>query len=841
MSKNSLVNNFIILWILLQVIIIEVNCQMAPIKPSVSFDHTATFIDNKLYILGGLNIKENYVGKEFFYLDVSVPFAPFNTQNLLWNDLTNINMLPSHSSATSVANNDTIFLYGGFRPDKTMALVYTFNTRTSSWSIPKIAGVVAIAQVVLKGILAPNEKLYLFGGYSSGKAVNDMTILDTVNLNWGKGSLVNAPTPRGSYGAALLPNNKIIYMGGDDDTTLSYDPKTLLIHENRLTVTLNEVYIYDIINDSWNTEKTTGKIPSNRGSFSAVLGLDGQKVIIYGGYFNDPGYLDNSLYVLDLTNFNWYIPKTSGNIPKPRAMHQANIIGKYMVISFGHGYDKSVESDILLLDISNNEEYIWTTIFDPPKPNVIIPSSSSNSSLPSSSSTTSLPSSSLPSITTSPSPYLSLPSSSQTSIGTIVGFLVSGIFLLVGSFFIYKWNKNKKKQKTNHGKDNFGQEEIEIPIEKVNNNEQEIIQVPLNEKTINHEPTIIPVPVINENIDYHGREIMEISKNENTINNEQIIIPVPVINENNDYHGQEIMVISKNENTINHEPTIIPVPVINENNDYHEREIMETPNNENTINHEPTIISASIINENNDYHEREITETPNNENTINHEPTIIPASVINEDDYHEQEIMETPNNKNTINHEPTIIPASVINEDYHEQEIITPNNENTINHEPTIIPASVINKNDDHHGREIMETSKNENTTNHEPILIPTLVINEDNGYHEKEISLTYENGNTTNHEPVLIPTNGQTLEYESTTNHEPRIPTSALVTSNHNQQEVISTSNHDRLLLQLFKDEMLQAVKQEISQNLKNEIIQAVRGENLNNNNITKNNEKQD
>ncbi|CAB4414089.1 unnamed protein product [Rhizophagus irregularis] len=798
MSKNSLVDNFIILWILLQVIV-EVNCQMAPFKPSVSCDHTATLIDNKLYILGGLDLKQNSVGKEFFYLDVSVPF---NTQNLLWKDLTNINMLPSHRSATSVANNDTIFLCGGYTFGKMTALVYTFNTRTSSWGIPKIAGVIAIRQASLKGIMAPNEKIYLFGGFSSrGDYANDMIILDTVKLNWGKGSLVNAPTPRGRYGAVLLPNNKIIYIGGNNDVALSYDPKTLIIHENRLTITLNEVYIYDIINDSWNTENTIGKIPSNRGGFSAVLGSDGQRIIIYGGFFNDPGYLDNSLYVLDLTNFNWYIPKTTGNIPKPRAKHQANVIGKYMVVSFGQGYDKSVESDILLLDISDNEEYIWTTIFDPPEPNVIIP--------PSSSSSTSLPSSSQTSITTSPSPYLlPLPSSSQTSIGAIVGFLISGIFLLVGSFFIYKWNKNRKKQKSNHGKDNFGQEEIEIPIEKVNNNEQEIIQVPLNEKTINHEPTIIPVPVINENIDYHGREIMRISKNENTINNEPTIIPVPVINENNDYHGQEIMVISKNENTINHEPTIIPVPVINENIDYHEREIMETPN-KNTINHEPTIIPASIINENNDYHEREIMETPNNENTINHEPTIIPASVINEDDYHEQEIMVISKNENTINHEPTIIPASVINEDdYHEQEIITPNNENT---------------------------------TNHEPILIPTLVINEDNGYHEKEISLTYENGNTTNHEPVLIPTNEQTLEYESTTNHEPRIPTSALVTSNHNQQEVISTSNHDRLLLQIFKDEMLQAVKQEISQNLKNEIIQAVRGENINNNNITKNNEKQD
>jgi hypothetical protein len=50
---------------------------------------------------------------------------------------------------------------------------------------------------------------------------------------------------------------------------------------------------------------------------------------------NNLGYLDTKLYVLDLENFNWYIPKISGKIPKPRGFHQANVIGKYMVISFG--------------------------------------------------------------------------------------------------------------------------------------------------------------------------------------------------------------------------------------------------------------------------------------------------------------------------------------------------------------------------------------------------------------------------------------------------------------------------------------------------------------------------
>src|SRR4051812_39933660 len=110
MSKTFLVN--FIIWILIQVLV-EVNCQMIPFKPSEFSRHTATYIDNKLYILGGLNtIPENPL-KQFFYLDVSMPF---DTQKLSWQDLTNINVVPEHYSATSAkggANNDTLFLFGG--------------------------------------------------------------------------------------------------------------------------------------------------------------------------------------------------------------------------------------------------------------------------------------------------------------------------------------------------------------------------------------------------------------------------------------------------------------------------------------------------------------------------------------------------------------------------------------------------------------------------------------------------------------------------------------------------------------------------------------------------------
>jgi len=59
--------------------------------------------------------------------------------------------------------------------------------------------------------------------------------------------------------------------------------------------------------------------------------LDGQRIIIFGGYPKP----SNPLYVLDLKNSSWYIPKISGKVPSSRHWHQANVIEKYMIISFG--------------------------------------------------------------------------------------------------------------------------------------------------------------------------------------------------------------------------------------------------------------------------------------------------------------------------------------------------------------------------------------------------------------------------------------------------------------------------------------------------------------------------
>ncbi|CAI2177666.1 18882_t:CDS:2 [Funneliformis geosporum] len=370
---------------------------MKSFKPSHRYMHTTTLVNNKLYILGGHQSINSTIdaGKEFFYLDVSISF---NAQNLLWYDLTSINIIPTHAFATTVrgVNNDALIVYGGrnLTNAETMALIYVFDTQSNSWYIPSTTGVNYVKRRGLTAEMDDNGKVYLFGGWLiDGDYVNEMLILDTVNLTWRQGSSLDAPTPRINYGAVFLPNQNIIYLGG-------------MMHTNENSP-LNEVYSYDTINDKWSTIKTSGSIPSDRFGFSAVLGLDKQRIIIFGG--NETSEI-SSLYVLDINEFKWYVPKVYGKLPKSRYCHKVNLIGNYMIISF------EIENDILLLDISNDDGYIWTTEFNP---------------------------SYLPSTPT--------PTHKSTNIsaliGTIIASLSSGSLLTIGMFYLYKWNVNRQLYK----------------------------------------------------------------------------------------------------------------------------------------------------------------------------------------------------------------------------------------------------------------------------------------------------------------------------------------------------------------------------------------------------------
>ena len=96
-----------------------------------------------------------------------------------------------------------------------MASIYTYDPQSYSWSVPNITEDNNRKAFITS--INYNEKMYLFGGqfkpYDGKSNDIDMLIFNTVSLSWESGSSINAPLIRSDYGAVLLPNKNIIYLG----------------------------------------------------------------------------------------------------------------------------------------------------------------------------------------------------------------------------------------------------------------------------------------------------------------------------------------------------------------------------------------------------------------------------------------------------------------------------------------------------------------------------------------------------------------------------------------------------------------------------------------------------
>ncbi|GBC04859.1 hypothetical protein RclHR1_05900006 [Rhizophagus clarus] len=371
--------------------------------------------------MGGTSSGSNL--RDFIYLDFS---ESFNTRHLTWNRISS-DFLPENTGSISVKggkDNDTIFFFAGRSPNENSRLVYEFGPQTNSWRISPLQLNITI-NTGSTGVVDNKGRMYSWAGYYPPR---NMLILDTIEFNWKFGNIISAPTLEAWYGASLLPDQMIIYIGGYQDGAIN---------------TLDQVYIYNTIKDTWSNITTSGNIPSPRMGLSAVLGLDGRRIIIFGGE-NEYDFIpaNESLYVLNLVNFEWYIPTISGKIPESRISHKGDVIGEYMVITFGRSfpigrgnYNSTTESHILLLNISNNEEYYWTDNFEPSSPPLLPPPSKS---LPPGISSTEFP---------PPKHSVSSGNGSVTINRSIISIIVVsliGIALLL--FGLCKWNKSRKSR-----------------------------------------------------------------------------------------------------------------------------------------------------------------------------------------------------------------------------------------------------------------------------------------------------------------------------------------------------------------------------------------------------------
>ena len=128
--------------------------------------HTATLINNKLYILGGGTLSSKAISDtQFFYFDFSVPFSIYGLKR----QTLDIGIVPPHQFATAVnggVNNDTLILYTGGASEITkevMAPVFAFDTQSNSWRIAKTTGLLP-GTLAIPSVIDDKGVAYFFGG-----------------------------------------------------------------------------------------------------------------------------------------------------------------------------------------------------------------------------------------------------------------------------------------------------------------------------------------------------------------------------------------------------------------------------------------------------------------------------------------------------------------------------------------------------------------------------------------------------------------------------------------------------------------------------------------------------
>ncbi|CAG8497639.1 4266_t:CDS:2 [Dentiscutata erythropus] len=204
-------------------------------------------VKEKLYFMGGSrlvpfsNPKKYNLSDEVFYLDLS---SQFDIENPPFIDLTNgtSRMFYGNEKGTAIlggSDQSTIYLIGGTQVNLT-TINWNLSTQLINWNatdqfiyiyktVPKVwtklgqgvKGIQPSRRRSTSTVIKPNGTIYIFGGrveldMASNTLIlyNDLYQFDTILLSWNPIIAPNKPSPRSHSAAILLPNGKIIYIGG---------------------------------------------------------------------------------------------------------------------------------------------------------------------------------------------------------------------------------------------------------------------------------------------------------------------------------------------------------------------------------------------------------------------------------------------------------------------------------------------------------------------------------------------------------------------------------------------------------------------------------------------------
>ncbi|KAI8881796.1 galactose oxidase [Backusella circina FSU 941] len=281
---------------------------------------------------------------------------------------------PYERGVAFLGANNKIFIQGGFDTTTQVRSMVSYtptSISTGNWKVESVISSTGSnppgSKAMMTASIDPSTNIaYYYGGISINSdgvtpiypAGNQFYTFNTNTGTWTDIS-PNYP-PKERYGrlqhSSVLVNNQLFIFGG---VTV---PVTNGSQGNATHADFESVLVYDIKSNTAISMATTGDIPPDRLGSSAVAGLDGKSIVIYGGYnSNVTSEFESTtdVYVLDTCSLSWSKPSTQGTNPGPLAGHGAVTYGNYMIVLLGQsnytigGGNIAYNTGISILDMSS--------------------------------------------------------------------------------------------------------------------------------------------------------------------------------------------------------------------------------------------------------------------------------------------------------------------------------------------------------------------------------------------------------------------------------------------------------------------------------------------------------
>ncbi|EXL54217.1 hypothetical protein FOCG_07296 [Fusarium oxysporum f. sp. radicis-lycopersici 26381] len=284
--------------------------------------------------------------------------------------------------------NKRLYLYGGeyYRKPPPPFRLYSYDILYNTWkSLRRPPEEIKAASYGAGVSISERGEAYYYGGWLSNASVkgwkgppraSNGLITYSMDINYfqnlegpdhiGRAEGVMVYIPIGDLGV-------LVYFGGSKDLngngTLTPQP-------------LNEIFLFDIANQIWYTQKTSGSTPQNRRRFCGGVTWDKDRssynIYIYGGAGFPPdtiGYDD--LYILTLPTFQWirgpYLSYNNGTGTYPKSMMSCNVVDNAQMLVIGGTYLNATEDtcDVPIiqgvhnidLGKQNQHNVIWTELW----------------------------------------------------------------------------------------------------------------------------------------------------------------------------------------------------------------------------------------------------------------------------------------------------------------------------------------------------------------------------------------------------------------------------------------------------------------------------------------------